>query len=296
MGVASTLFLYRRPDVKPMADASPQLPPLPRQLFGYEVIDRLGEGAGAWVYAVSDPASGQLYALKHVVPQNEKQLRYLRQLETEYEVARQFRNGLLRRALDLKVNRTLFRKVTEAALVLELVDGVPLDQLPPKPLPEVLAVFMQASKALSAVHYLLYVHADFKPNNILVQPDGKIRLIDFGQACRSGTIKERVQGTPDFIAPEQVKLKPVTIRTDIYAFGASLYWALTGQNPPTLFTAGRSGRDKVLKMQFPSPAEINSAVPAALSQLVMECLLPDPLQRPHDMHEVTARLGDVRVG
>src|SRR5438874_723030 len=76
---------------------------------------------------------------------------------------------------------------------------------------QALAALMEAGHALSAVHYLLYVHADFKPNNILVQADGKIRLIDFGQACRSGTIKERVQGTPDFIAPEQVKLEPVTI-------------------------------------------------------------------------------------
>jgi eukaryotic-like serine/threonine-protein kinase len=281
------------PDAKSNAKSAP--PPMPARLFGYDVIDRIGEGAGAWVYAVNDPANGQVYALKHVVPKTEKDLRYLRQLENEYEVAKQFRNPLLRRAIDLKVNRTLFRKVIEAGLLLDLVDGIPLDKHPPLPLPQVLNIFTQAGRALAAVHYLLYVHADFKPNNILVQPDGKIRLIDFGQACRGGTIKERVQGTPDFIAPEQVRLKAVTIRTDIYAFGASLYWAVTGKNSPTLFTVGKGQRDTVLKQQFPAPAELNDRVPAPLSELIMECLMHDPLQRPHDTQELVARLGDVKL-
>jgi eukaryotic-like serine/threonine-protein kinase len=275
------------------ADAKP---PMPSRLFGYDVIERIGEGAGAWIYAVNDRSTGQVYALKHVVPTNAKELRFLQQLENEYEVAKQFRNPLLRRAIELKVNRTFFRRVIDAGLLLDLVDGIPLDKHPAMPMPRILDIFMQAGRALAAVHYLLYVHADFKPNNILVQPDGKIRLIDFGQACRGGTIKERVQGTPDFIAPEQVRLKAVTLRTDIYAFGASLYWALTGRNSPTLFTVAKGQKDMVLKMKFPSPAELDAKVPAPLSELVMECLQPDPLQRPHDMQEVVARLGDVKLG
>jgi serine/threonine-protein kinase len=270
-------------------------PPMPQRLFGYEVLERIGEGAGAWIYAVSDRSTGQIYALKHVVPKTEKEQRYVQQLENEYEVARQFRSELLRRAIDFKVSRSLFRKVTEAGLVLELVDGTSLDKLPKMEVEGVLQVFMQAGRALSAVHSMLYVHADFKPNNIIVQPDKRIRLIDFGQACRSGTVKQRVQGTPDFIAPEQVKLKPVTVRTDVYAFGASLYWALAGKAPPTMFTVAKEERDVVLKLKFPSPGEINAQVPPALSRLVMECLLPEPLQRPADMREVVARLGDVKV-
>jgi serine/threonine protein kinase len=277
------------------SDDSIMPPPMPKELFGYEVLDRIGEGAGTWVYAVSDPSTGQVYALKHVVPKVDKDFRYVSQLENEFEVARQFKNSLLRRAIDFKVSKSLFRRITEAGLVLELVEGIPLDKHPAMPLPRVLDVFMQASRALSAVHYLLYVHCDFKPNNILVQPDGKIRLIDFGQACRSGTVKERVQGTPDFIAPEQVKLRPVTIRTDIYCFGASLYWALTGQPLPTLYTVPKAQRDMVLDGKFPSPADLVSGCPRPLSDLVMECVRVDSLKRPQDMHQVVARLGDVKL-
>lgn len=210
--------------------------------MGYEVIDRVGEGAGACIYAVTEPSTGQLRALKHVVPKTERDLRYFQQLENEFEVAKQFRHESLRRAIDFKVHKTLFRKVTEAVLILELVDGIPLDNLPPQPFPVIMNYFRQACKALSALHSLLFVHCDFKPNNILVQTDGKIRLIDFGQACRGGTVKPRVQGTPDFMSPELAKLLPVSIQTDVYSFGASLYWALTGVKAPTLFTAGKRAR------------------------------------------------------
>ena len=53
-------------------------------------------------------------------------------------------------------------------------------------------------------------------------------MIDYGQSCRIGTIKERIQGTPDYIAPEQVARRPVSVATDVFNLGASLYWALTG--------------------------------------------------------------------
>ena len=290
-------MLYSLARSEPMASNEPDnsAPPIPTSLFGYEVIDRIGEGAGAWVYAVSQPSTGQIFALKHVVPKTDKDMRYIAQLENEYTVAKQFRNGLLRRAIDYKVNKSLFRRITEAALILELVDGVSLDKHAPMPLKSVMDIFLQAGRALSAVHYLLYVHCDFKPNNILVQPDGKIKLIDFGQCCRSNTIKERVQGTPDFISPEQVRLKPVTIRTDIYCYGASFYWALTGRPVPTLFTVEKADRDVVIKGRFPTPAELNAEVPAALSELVMECVRSDALKRPQDMHVVVARLGEIKV-
>src|SRR5438309_1276541 len=82
----------------------------------------------------------------------------------------------------------------------------------------------------------IYVVSDLKTNNILVGPDGKVKVIDFGQACKTGTCKERIQGTPDYIAPEQVKREAVTFRTDVFNFGATMYWTVTGQKIPTLFT------------------------------------------------------------
>src|SRR5205823_14730703 len=91
----------------------------PKSIFGYEVIDCIGEGAGSRIYAVDDPRTRQLYALKHVVRNTDKDARFIEQLEREYEIGRQFRQSGLRRSIDMKQNRTLLGKVTEAALIME---------------------------------------------------------------------------------------------------------------------------------------------------------------------------------
>jgi serine/threonine protein kinase len=273
-----------------VAQSNIEAQPLPKSLFGYDVHARIGHGAASTIYAVSEPKTNQVFALKHVIRHTEKDDRFIAQLENEFNVSRQFRHPALRRYFEFKINRTLFRKVTDAALVMELVDATPIDQQKPKELPVVIDIFIQTAKALSGLHYLLYVHCDLKPNNILFDAKGKVKLIDFGQAAKVGTIKERIQGTPDFISPEQVKLKPISIKTDIYAFGASLYWALSGQRVPTLFTVKKSERDIVTENRFPKPKELNPAIPDALSDLIMRCVQMEPPRRPRDMGEIIDQL------
>ena len=274
---------------------TPSAAPLPKTLYGYNVIERLGEGAASTIYAVSDRKTSQVYALKHVIVKSERDLRYIQQLETELAVSQKFRHPALRRYHDLRISKTLLRKISEAALIMEWVDGEPLHVQPPRPLAGVLHVFRQVADALAALHYLLYVHCDLKPNNILTDSEGRVKLIDFGQTVKINTIKERIQGTPDFIAPEQVRLKPVTVQTDIYNFGATLYWALSGQRMPTLFTVSKANRDMVLESKFPSPHDLDDRVPQALSDLVMDCVQVAPSRRPADMKEVIARLEPVKA-
>jgi eukaryotic-like serine/threonine-protein kinase len=263
----------------------------PSKLFGYDVVDFLGEGAGSLIYAVSDPATKQVYALKHVVVQTDKQARFAEQLLNEYEVGKQINNPLVRRVFDVKVNRTLLRKITEAALVMELVDGTPLDQLPPQTPAQMAAIFSQVAKALAALHANGYIDCDLKPNNIMLCSDGSIKLIDLGQACPALTVKQRIQGTPDFISPEQVKCEPVTIQTDVFNFGATLYWSLTGgKKLPTLYNIKKGDNSILFDQMIPSPAEVNSEVPLPLSNLVMECIRTNPTKRPENMNELSRRL------
>jgi eukaryotic-like serine/threonine-protein kinase len=262
----------------------------PAKLFGYDVLGRLGEGAASVIYAVSEPKTGQVYALKHVIRRSEKDDRFIAQVENEYEVSQGFKHPALRRSVALKLNRTFLRKIVDAGLVMELVDGTPLDQQLPEDIGQVVNVFKQAAGALGALHYLRFVHCDFKPHNIMVLGDGSIKLVDFGQAAPIGTVKERVQGTPDFIAPEQVKRRTVTERTDIYSFGASLYWALTGKRVPTLFTVEKQERKLLVDQAFSSPAQLRPEIGDALSRLVMECVNVHPQARPATMGEVARRL------
>ena len=263
---------------------------LPKSIFDYEVIDFIGRGAGSHLYAVSHPQTSQLYALKHVAVKNEKDERFVEQLEAEYEVGKSLNHPGLRRSIDFKAHRTLLRKVQEAILVLELFDGYSLEAKPPRRVSDAVNCFIQVSQALGALHQAGYVHCDLKPNNIMMGTDGRVKIIDLGQACKVNTVKKRIQGTPDYIAPEQVKCEAVTPRTDVYNFGATLYWVLTGKNLPTLYTIKRSENSFLVDTKIDTPKDLNPKVPETLSNLVMDCVRVNPAKRPADMAEVTRRL------
>jgi serine/threonine-protein kinase len=136
-----------------------------------------------------------------------------------------------------------------------------------------------------------YVHADLKPNNILRSSDGRVKVIDFGQSCKIGTVKERIQGTPEYISPEQVIRHPITVQTDVFNLGATLYWALVGKTIPTLYTVNKKGDNSFLAVDMiQTPGQLNPRVPVALSNLVMESISTNPRKRPADIDHVITRL------
>jgi serine/threonine-protein kinase len=263
---------------------------LPKTLFGYDVLEFIGQGAGSNLYAVTEPQTHQIYALKHVVRVNDKSERFVTQLQTEFDVGRAVNHPALRRSIDLKINRTLLRKTIDVALILELFDGEPLEFKPPPTIDDAVECFIQVGHALAAMHATGWIHCDLKPNNLLRSSSGDMKVIDLGQACRTGTIKERVQGTPDYMAPEQVKREAVTPRTDVFNFGATLYWSLCGKNIPTLYNINRSDNSFLFDARIPSPTHYNPLVPENLSLLVMECVKTVPAKRPDSMSTVTRRL------
>lgn len=262
-----------------------------QKLLHYDVLERLGEGAGSTIYSVRDPDTGRIYALKHVLRHKDKDVRFIEQMETEFEVSKQFTHPNLRRSFDLKINKSLLLKKTEAFLLMELFDGKSLDVRPPASLLEDIDVFIQAAQGLKAMHTMGYVHCDIKPNNILRDASGHVKVIDFGQAGKIGIVKERIQGTPDYISPEQVERRPITVQTDIYNLGATIYWALTGKTVPTQYTVSRQGKYSfLLDTLIQSPQQLNPRVPVALSNLVMEAVSTSARKRPPDMEEVIMRL------
>ncbi|HEY7115538.1 MAG TPA: serine/threonine-protein kinase [Tepidisphaeraceae bacterium] len=266
----------------------------PRSLFGYDILSEIGQGAASHIYAVTDPKTHQLYALKHVIRKVEKDQRYIQQVQNEYEVSKAVTHPVLRKCYDLKQVKKFFGPITEVALIMELIDGICYDEKGLTDVRTILEMFIKLADALWEVNKAGYVHCDTKPGNILVQSDGAVRLIDLGQACKVGTTKERVQGTPSFIAPEQARCKPLTEQTDVYNFGATLYWALTHTRVPTLLTVEKSDRRIVKEQDYPSPLQLNDKVSPSLSDLVMHCLRLRPYERVNGMGSVLMRLEDAR--
>ncbi len=269
---------------------------MPKEIFGYEVLDFIGEGAGSLLYVVTDPVDRQLYALKHVVRRKEKDVRFFEQIQTEFEISRQFKHPALRRCLLSRDNGGFMRKPTEVMLLMELFDGVTLEHSVRGDSKGLVDVFIQVAQGLGSLHSLGYIHCDLKPNNILVSPDNHAKIIDFGQCAKAGSVKERIQGTPDFISPEQVRRDPVTTRTDVFNLGATMYWTLTGRAIPTLFTLKREENSFLVDARIMSPRDINPAVPEPLSNLIMECVRTNPSKRPQDMSDLARRLEVVQHG
>jgi serine/threonine-protein kinase len=137
------------------------------------------------------------------------------------------------------------------------------------------------------------VHCDIKPNNILLSKSGSIKIIDLGQSCKIGTTKPRIQGTPDYIAPEQVQRKPLGPKTDIFNLGATMYWALTGKHIPTLIPKTNSF-GLPIPQKHQAPHELKQQLPTGVSRLVMDCIKDDPAERPRDMMTIVSRL-DVTI-
>ncbi|MEM8737509.1 MAG: serine/threonine-protein kinase [Planctomycetota bacterium] len=260
------------------------------QIAGYDVVASLGEGAHSTIYAVRDK-HGQLMVLKRVVKEGPSQQRFIDQALAEHEVASKVDHPRVRKSIKVIKQRNVIR-VSEVLVLMELVDGKTLEQYRPTDLLQICTVFYQAAEGLRAMHRAGYVHADIKPNNIMLTEESGVKLIDFGQSCKSGTIKPRIQGTPDYIAPEQVKREAITERTDVFNLGATFYWLLTGQHVPTLMPKKHQGvkvDSETPKRALP-PIEINPEIAPALSSLVIDMIHRRPDERPDNMDQVIDRL------
>lgn len=257
---------------------------------GFAVIKRLGAGARTTIYLATDKATRQTVALKRLVFEYPEDTRIIEQIETEYRVARQIDHPYVRKCHKLIRKRKLLR-TKELLLTMEMFDGVSLEEGPSLSLGDCLLLFRMIATALNAMHQRGFIHCDIKPNNILIGKDSTIKIIDLGQSCRIGTVKTRIQGTPDYIAPEQVRREHLNHRTDIFNLGATMYWALTGKNVPTLIPPKTDfGLPLSQQRKFKTPHEIYRKIPREISSLVMDCVKEKPTDRPASMAEIIAIL------
>jgi serine/threonine-protein kinase len=192
----------------------------------------------------------------------------------------------------------------ELFLAMELIEGEPLSNLLDRRFPAPLAVSLarQAAAALGAAHAAGLVHRDVKPANLLLQPDGRLRVVDFGlarQADPSGgfggaddrvTATGAVLGTPAYMAPEQVSGAAVGPPADVFALGILLYRLLTGVHP----FARESASATAVALASATHAPLRDLLPdapPALAALVDRCLSLDPVARFADAGALADALG-----
>jgi eukaryotic-like serine/threonine-protein kinase len=260
---------------------------------GYSIIRRLGTGARTTIYLATEESTKNTVAIKRALLETPEDSRIFEQIETEFKVARQIDNPYIRKCHELFRFRKML-KTNELLLVMEYFDGQSLEELQRLSMGDVLIVFRMVALALNAMHERGFVHCDIKPNNILFSHNKGVKIIDLGQSCRIGEIKKRIQGTPDYIAPEQVRREHLSHRTDTFNLGATMYWALTGKNVPTLIPKKNDFGITVTAVQTcKSPTEIYRKIPKTLSDLVMECVSEKPADRPSNMLEIVSRLDDM---
>lgn len=259
---------------------------------GFRILSELGRGAASIIYLAQDEKTKQIWALKDVQRTDEKSQRFLDQAEEEYKIAQKLDAPTIRKITRLIKKKKGLVQTVRLFLVMEFVDGKSLDGHMPATFESACKIFRQAAQAMAHMHERGFVHADFKPNNVIVDGAGTVKIIDLGQSCPVNTVKKRIQGTPDYIAPEQVHRREITPKTDVYNLGASMYFVLTRQKVKTALADDQSLVSSIddSLMEPPTPAiQLNKRIPGKLNELIMQCLEVDAEKRP-SMVDVVDRL------
>jgi eukaryotic-like serine/threonine-protein kinase len=257
----------------------------------YRVVGPLGTGAGSTILQIADRTrGGKKFALKVVKRQDSDDDIYITQAQSEYEAAQKLNHPSIARIYDCRIKRSLLFKVVSVELLMEYVDGKTLDEVEAPTMAQLVLIFNQVAEALVHMHRRGVYHGDLKPGNIMIAKDGKVKLIDFGTAWLKGEAKNRIQGTPQYMAPESATEKMVDERTDIYNFGATMYRMFTGRyaNPGSTPRTGDN-----LKLKVPAPIQLNPNLPGTLNETILACIQMSPEKRPAGMFEVQQQLAAV---
>ena len=263
-------------------------------LGGYRVESRLGQGGMGTVYRARQISMDRDVALKVLRRELAEDRNFVKSFLREARVAGQCTHKSIIEIHDFGEEKGILY------FSMELVEGQSLNDILKRdrtiPVERALGISEAIAEALIHAAKVNIVHRDIKPHNIMISLRNEVKLADLGLASRGGQPAERekpnsIQGTPHYMAPEQIKKAPLDGRTDIYALGATLFQMLTGDvpfdNPDKMVVL-----TKQLMEPRPDPREKNPNVPAQVAKLVQRMMAIDPEQRP--AHAV-ALLSEIKI-
>jgi serine/threonine protein kinase len=285
--IAAALRVQRlSTQTKTAAPGEEDIPHIP----GFRIERKLGEGSLGVVYAAQDEKLGRRVALKVLRRSAEAQVR--RRILDEARKAA---------ALGDPAAVTVYSVLDEAdppALVMEFVEGFPLDRFAAQLNFEQKArLLREVAQGLAAAHAHGLIHRDLKPDNVLVGPDMRPRILDFGLALsleEAGAAGRGFEGTPLYASPEQVQSKPLTTASDLFSFGSLMFKVLAGRAP----FQGETLEEVLRAIATTAPPflrDVAVAVPEDLQAICLACLAWNPADRP-TAAEVGVELGRFLVG
>lgn len=266
-----------------------------QSIGAFQILGTLGTGAHSSILHIRRSEDGKQYALK-VVPINSKEdHKFLEQAQHEFKVAQMLSHPNLIKVYALEICRDWLFRVRKVHILIEYVNGKTLDTVPRLSLPRLVQIFAKVAAGLVHMHRRGVYHADLKPNNILLSRTGDVKIIDYGLAWIKGEQKDRVQGTPEYMAPEQARQKIANEQTDIYNLGATMYrlvtWRLPPSSMPTADTTSMNA--KTFKSLLKPVEEFAPQAPKKLRDLIHRCLEFSPQKRPERMSDVQAILDEL---
>lgn len=274
--------------------------PMPgRQIGAYQIHEKLGSGGTGEVYLAHDIKLGRKVALKFLdlgfIDDSASRIRFLREAR-------------LASSLD-HPNICTIHEVGEAEgrpfIAMQFVEGKTLRQVirgKPLALDSLLSISLQISDALAAAHAQGIIHRDIKAGNIIVTPQGQVKVLDFGlaklleteedEAKTHLTVTGAIMGTPASMSPEQARGERADHRSDIFSFGGVMYEMATGHIPFT----GKSRADLIsalLKEPHIPAVKVNKEIPPRLSEVIDRALAKDPADRYQSVRELVTDLRQV---
>lgn len=256
------------------------------KLGRYEIVRELGKGAMGIVYLAKDPLIGRLVALKTIRPsahaEDEDTQEFQQRFVREAQAA-----GILNHPSIVTVHDIGQDEPSGMSFIaMEYVEGHNLKEVlaqgRPLSFEQAADVIAQVAEGLDFAHAKGIVHRDVKPANIILLEGHRAKITDFGIAKITSSVNltttGQFLGTPNYMAPEQIKGTPVDGRSDIFSLGICLYECLTHRKP----FGGDSLTSisyKIVHEPFPPLHEINPTIPAGFADVVMHCLEKDPAKR-----------------
>jgi beta-lactam-binding protein with PASTA domain/tRNA A-37 threonylcarbamoyl transferase component Bud32 len=261
----------------------------------YRVIKRLGSGGMADVYLVEDQQLGRRVALKLLYRHLAEDVQFVERFRREASSAAGLQHPNIVSIFDRgEWNGTYY-------IAMEYVEGHTLKEVVrergPAPPEAASDIVLQILRAARFAHQRGVVHRDLKPQNVLIDLDGRVQVTDFGIA-RAGasdmTETGSIMGTAQYLSPEQAQGRPVDARSDLYSIGIILYELLTGRVPFDAESPVSVALKQVSEAPIP-PRELDPSIPPALEGVVLHALEKDPARRFQNADEFIEALHAARL-